>query len=134
MAEAELSRLQGGGLESVMLYNTLAYASYVQKDFVSAIESYEKALDLDQENSTALNSLGYVLADTGLDKLRGLRLCRKALEKNSRNAAYLDSVGWACYKCGKLTEARSWLRKAMDISPKEKVIAEHFRIVSRGAV
>jgi tetratricopeptide (TPR) repeat protein len=134
MAEDELNRLPGGGLESAMLYNTLAYAAYVQKDYVSAIESYEKTLDIDQENATALNSLGYVLADTGLDKLRGLRLCRKAVERNSQNAAYLDSMGWACYKCGKLTEARSWLRKAKDIAPQEKVIAEHFRIVFRGAV
>jgi tetratricopeptide (TPR) repeat protein len=134
MATAELNRLQGSGLESVMLYNTLAYAAYVQKDFLGAIEFYEKALDIDKENSTALNSLGYVLADTGMDKLRGLRLCRKAVEKNSQNAAYLDSVGWASYKCGKLTEARNWLRKAKDIAPQEKEIIEHFRIVSRGAV
>jgi tetratricopeptide (TPR) repeat protein len=134
MAAAELNRLQGSGLESVMLYNTLAYAAYVQKDFLGAIENYEKALDLDQDNGTALNSLGYVLADTGMDKIRGLRLCRKAVEKNSQNAAYLDSVGWACYKCGKLTEARSWLRKAKDIAPQVKEIADHFKIVSRGAV
>jgi tetratricopeptide (TPR) repeat protein len=134
MAAAELNRLVGSGLESVMLYNTLAYSAYVQKDFLGAIEFYEKALDLDNDNSTALNSLGYVLADTGLDKIRGLRLCRKAVEKNSQNAAYLDSVGWACYKCGKLTEARSWLRKAKDIAPQEKEIADHLKIVSRGAV
>jgi tetratricopeptide (TPR) repeat protein len=134
MAEAELNRLQGSGLESVMLYNTLAYSAYLQKNFLGAIEFYEKALDLDQDNTTALNSLGYVLADTGLDKIKGLRLCRKAVEKNSQNAAYLDSVGWACYRCGKLTEARTWLRKAKDIAPHEKEIAEHFKIVSRGAV
>jgi tetratricopeptide (TPR) repeat protein len=134
MAAAELNRLQGSGLESVMLYNTLAYAAYVQKDFLGAIEFYEKALDLDQENTTALNSLGYVLADTGLDKYRGLRLCRKAVERNSHNAAYLDSLGWASYKCGKLTDARSWLRKAKDIAPQEKEIIDHYKIVSRGAV
>jgi tetratricopeptide (TPR) repeat protein len=134
MAAAELNRLQGSGLESVMLYNTLAYAAYLQKDFLGAIEFYEKALDLDQNNTTALNSLGYVLADTGLDKIKGLRLCRKAVEKNSHNAAYLDSVGWACYRCGKLTEARNWLRKAKDIAPNEKEITDHFKIVSRGAV
>ena len=134
LAEAELNRLQAGGLESVMLYNTLAYSAYVQKHYMEAIEFYEKALELDQDNTTAMNSLGYVLADTGLDKFRGLRLCRKAVEKDSKNAAYLDSLGWALYKCGKLIDARNWLRQAMDIAPQEKEIKEHFRIVTREAM
>ena len=134
LAEAELNRLQAGGLESVMLYNTLAYAAYVQEHYLGAIENYEKALELDKDNLTALNSLGYILADMGLDTLRGLRLCRKAVDKNPENAAYLDSLGWASYKCGKLTDARTWLRKAMDIAPQEKEIKKHFKIVTGGAV
>jgi tetratricopeptide (TPR) repeat protein len=134
MAEAELNRLQGSGLESVMMYNTRAYAAYAQQNYLAAVEWYEKALDIDKDNPTALNSLGYVLADTGLDKLKGLRLCRKAVDKNPQNAAYLDSLGWAAYKCGKLVEARSWLRQAAEIAPHEKAIAEHYRIVSGEAV
>jgi Flp pilus assembly protein TadD len=90
---------------------------------------YEKALDIDKDNLTALNSLGYILADMGLDKLKGLRLCRKAVDKDPQNAAYLDSLGWACYKCGKLTEARKWLRQAIDTGSQEKLIRDHFRIV-----
>jgi len=133
LAEAELNRLQGSGLESVMLYNTLAYAAYIQEHYLGAIEFYEKALELDKDNPTALNSLGYILADMGLDTLRALRLCRKAVDKNPENAAYLDSVGWASYKCGKLNDARSWLRKAMDIAPQEKEIKKHFKIAG-GAV
>jgi len=134
LAEAELNRLQSGGLESVLLYNTLAYSAYIQKHYLGAIEFYEKALDLDKDNPTALNSLGYVLADTGLDTLKGLRLCRKAVDKNPENPAYLDSLGWASYKCGKLTDARKWLRRAMDIAPQEAEIKKHFKIVNRGAV
>ena len=134
MAETELNHLQGSGLESAMLYNTMAYAAYAQKRYLSAVELYEKALDIDKDNLTALNSLGYILADTGLDKFKGLRLCRKAVEKNSRNAAYLDSLGWASYKCGKLKEARSLLRHAVNIAPQEEEIKDHFRIVTGEAV
>jgi tetratricopeptide (TPR) repeat protein len=133
MAETELERLQANGLESVMLYNTLAYAVYAQKRYLGAIEFYEKALEIDSDNTTALNSLGYILADMGLDKLKGLRLCRKAVDRKSENAAYLDSLGWAYYKCGKYKEARSWLRRAMDIAPQEKEIREHFKVVNIAA-
>jgi len=134
MAESELKNLEAGDLESAMLYNTLAYAEYVQKHYKDAIEWYEKALDIEQDNPTALNSMGYILADTGMDTQRGLRLCRKAVEKNPRNAAYLDSLGWASYRCGKRADARNWLRRALEIAPQEQEIKEHLRIVSEEAV
>jgi tetratricopeptide (TPR) repeat protein len=134
LAETELNRLQAGGLESVMLYNTLAYAAYIQKHAVGAVEFYEKALEIDNDNTTALNSLGFILADTGLDKLKGLRLCRKAVDRNPENAAYLDSLGWASYKCGNVKDARNWLRKALDIAPQEAEIKKHFRVVTGEAV
>jgi len=134
LAEAELNRLQASGLESVMLYNTLAYAAYIQKHSLAAVEMYEKALEIDNDNTTALNSLGYILADTGLDKLKGLRLCRKAVDRNPENAAYLDSLGWASYKCGNVKDAQNWLRKAMDIAPQEADIKKHFKMVCGGAV
>jgi tetratricopeptide (TPR) repeat protein len=130
MAELELDRLLGSGFESVSLYNTLAYAAYVQKQHVKAIEWYEKALDIDGENLTAMNSMGFILADTGLDTMKAMRLCRKAVEKNPQNPVYLDSLGWASYKCGRVAEARALLRRAADIAPQEKEIKEHFRIVT----
>jgi len=134
LAEAELNRLQGGGLESVMLYNTLAYSAYIQKHYLGAVEYYEKALEIDNDNTTALNSLGFILADSGLDKLKGLRLCRKAVDRNPENAAYLDSLGWASYQCGNVKDARKWLRQALDIAPQETEIKKHFKIVTGEAV
>jgi tetratricopeptide (TPR) repeat protein len=132
MAEFELGRLRKGGFESAPLYNTLAYSAYMQKRYQNAIDLYEKALDLDENNATALNSMGFILADTGLDKTKGLRLCRKAVERSPKNPAYLDSLGWAHFKCGNLMEARNWLNRAVDIAPKEKEIKEHYRIVAGG--
>ena len=134
LAEAELNRLQGGGLESVMLYNTLAYSAYVQKHYLGAMEYYEKALEIDNDNTTALNSLGYILADTGFDKLKGLRLCRKAVDRNPENPAYLDSLGWVSYQCGNVKDARKWLRQALDLAPQETEIKKHFKIVTGEAV
>jgi len=133
MAEVELKCLQDTGFESASLYNTLAYAAYVQKRYGEAIDLYEKALDIDRDNATALNSMGYILADRGIDPLRGLRFCRRALEHRPQSAAYLDSLGWAYYKCGEMMEARNLLRRALELAPKEKEIREHYRIVNGGA-
>jgi tetratricopeptide (TPR) repeat protein len=132
MAEMELNRLQKSGFESAPLFNSLAYAAYAQKQYLSAIEFYEKTLEIDIDNATAMNSMGFILSDTGLDRVKGLKLCRKAVERGPKNAAYLDSLGWAHYKCGNITEAKTWLGRALDISPGHKEIKEHYKIVTAG--
>jgi len=132
MAEYELKRLQSSGLESPLLYNTLAYAAWLQKQHKNAIELYEKTLEIDSDNTTAMNSMGYILADTGIDVMRALRLCRKAVDYKPESAAYLDSLGWAYYKSGEVVEARTWLRRALEIAPNEETIKKHFKIVSGG--
>jgi len=130
MAEYELKRLQTSGFESPLLYNTLAYAAYAQKQNKSAIELYERTLEIDSNNATAMNSMGYILADSGLDIMRALRLCRKAVDKKPASAAYMDSLGWAYYKSGEMIEARTWLRRALEAAPNEQVIQRHFKIVT----
>jgi tetratricopeptide (TPR) repeat protein len=130
MAEYELKRLQSSGMESPLLYNTLAYAAYIQKQNLNAIDLYEKTLEIDSNNATAMNSMGYILADTGLDVMRALRLCRRAVDTRPQSAAYLDSLGWAYYKSGEVVEARTWLRRALEIAPDEKEIQRHFKTVT----
>ena len=130
LAEFELKKLVGNGFESAQLYTTLAYAACIQKQFKQAVDYYEKALDLDERNATALNGLGYILVDTGIDILRGLRCCKKAVDIKPKNPVYLDSLGWAYFKNGELLEARTWLRRALDAAPKTKEIKEHFKIVT----
>ena len=130
MAEYELKRLQSSGMESPLLYNTLAYAAWIQKQHKNAVELYEKTLEIDAENATAMNSMGYILADTGMDIMRALRLCRRAVDHRPQSAAYLDSLGWAYYKSGEVLEARTWLRRALEIAPDEDEIKKHFKIAS----
>ena len=132
MAEFELKRLQKNGFESASLYNSLAYAAYIEKQYKNAIDFYEKALEIDESNATAMNSMGYILADSGIDRMRGLRYCRKAVDINPQNAAYLDSLGWAYFKCGEISEARNWLKRALNAAPHEKEIEDHYRIAAGG--
>jgi len=130
MAEFELKRLTKNGFESAQLYATLAYAAWAQKQYKQAVEYYEKALDLDGNNATALNGLGYILVDMELDLLRGLKCCRKAVDLKPQNPAYLDSLGWAYFKNGELLEARTWLRRALDSAPDHREIKAHFKTVA----
>ncbi|AEF83280.1 tetratricopeptide repeat protein [Leadbettera azotonutricia] len=130
MAEFELHRLANNGFESAQLYATLAFAAWTQKHYKQAVDYYEKALDLDENNTTALNGLGYVLVDSDIDPLRGLRCCKKAVDLKPQSAAYLDSLGWAYFKNGELIEARTWLRRAIEAAPQQKEIKDHLRVVT----
>ena len=130
MAEFELKRLASSGFESAQLYTTLAYAAWSQKQFKQAVDYYEKALDLDEGNATALNGLGYILVDTGTDIIRGLRCCKKAVDIKPKNPVYLDSLGWAYFKNGEILEARTWLRRALEAAPNNDDIKEHFKTVT----
>jgi len=133
LAEFELKRLRNAGFESAPMYNAMAYSAYLQKRYRQALDYYEKTLELDINNATAMNSMGFILCDRGFDTIKGLMLCRKAVDLRPNNAAYMDSLGWACYKCGDAKEALSWLQKAMNAAPGENEIREHFRIVTGGA-
>ncbi len=130
MAEFELQRLQSSGLESPLLYNALAYTAWAEKRNKKAVELYEKTLEIDTNNATAMNGLGYILADSGQDVMKGLRLCRRAVDIRPQSAAYLDSLGWAYYKSGEVVEARTWLRRALELAPDENEIKRHFKIVT----
>ena len=130
MAEFELKRLASNGFESAQLYATLAYAAWAQKHFKQAVDYYEKALDIDEKNANALNGLGFILVDTDMDLIRGLKCCKKAVDIKPQNPAYLDSLGWAYFKNGEFLEARTWLRRAKDAAPHMKEIQEHLKLVT----
>ncbi|MDR3192092.1 MAG: tetratricopeptide repeat protein [Treponema sp.] len=130
LAEFELGQLLKNGYESVQIYTTLAYAAWVQKRNKQAIAYYEKALEIDRNNTTALNGLGFILADANIDPIRALRLCKRAVEMKPQNPAYLDSLGWAYFQYGDIAEARAWMRKAVELSPKNEDIRVHLKIIS----
>ncbi len=129
LAQYELNQLLKAGLESVQLYGSLGHVLYTLGRVEEAVAALEKALELNGEYANALNSLGYIHAESGRHLDRAVELCRRAVRQQPRNPAYLDSLGWALYKKGNLSEARECLRKALDLAPRNSEIAAHMREV-----
>ncbi len=125
LADFELRKLIDAGYESAQVFCSLGYIAFDQDDPESAVDWYEKALSLDSENPTALNGLGFVLADTGRDLTRALTMCKKAVDIQPDSAAYLDSLGWVYYKLGLEVEARTYTRRAREKAPENGVIGKH---------
>ncbi|MDB6062597.1 MAG: hypothetical protein JWM78_2700 [Verrucomicrobiaceae bacterium] len=80
-------------------------------------------LKKDPGNVTALNALGYALANLTSRHTEAYPLIRKALDEKPDDPAIMDSMGWVEYKRGNLSEAREWLEKAYAAFPDPEVAA-----------
>ena len=79
----------------------------------------------DPQDANALNSLGYLLADRGERLDEAVDLVQRALKVDPGNPSYLDSLGWAFFKQGRLDQADAPLSEAVTKSPKNSVILDH---------
>jgi tetratricopeptide (TPR) repeat protein len=75
-------------------------------------EAFRRAIELEPDHASALNSLGYTLATQGRKLEEAVRLVRKALDIRPDEGSYLDSLGWALLKRGELDGAAEALEAA----------------------
>ena len=129
LAEFELAKLTDAGYESVQVFSSMAYIAYEHNDVKKAVDYYERALQTDPENGTALNGLGYILAETERDLDKSLELCKKAVEKQPLNPAYLDSLAVAYHKLNFSNDAENYIQKAKEKAPENTVILNHFQMI-----
>jgi len=131
LADFELNKLLETGYKSASVYSSLAYVAWEQGDVQKCIDYYNKALIEDEMNPTALNGLGYVLANEEKDLTMALTYCKKALSMAPESAACLDSMGWVYFKMGLYSEARKYLEKAHKADITSSIIAEHLKAAQR---
>jgi tetratricopeptide (TPR) repeat protein len=82
-------------------------------------------IERDPLDATALNYLGYLLADKTDRVPEAVNLIERALKVEPDNPAYLDSLGWALFKQGKVAEASEPLARAAAALPANSVIQDH---------
>ncbi|MBR1404563.1 MAG: tetratricopeptide repeat protein [Treponema sp.] len=128
LAEFELNKLLESGYHLASVYASLAYVAWKQDDVERSLDFYRKAIEIEPENATALNGMGYVLACENRDLTKALSFCKRALEKHPDSAACLDSVGWVYLKLGLTADAFKYLNQAKEKLPQNEEIAEHIRI------
>ena len=50
---------------------------------------------------------------------------KKAVSKEPQNGFYLDSLGWAYFKLGKIDKAIIYLERSVELEPQEMEITDH---------
>ena len=117
------------------LWRTDTLDSRVQFSLASSLERaghFDQAADLfrriiarEPNNDLALNYLGYMYADSGINLDESLSLIERALKQAPENGAYLDSHGWILYRLGRYQEAEAQIRKALEVMQADPTIHDH---------
>lgn len=77
----------------------------------------------DADNATALNALGYTLADRTERFNEAYDYIKRAYELNPNDFYILDSMGWVLYRMGRLDEAVDFLQKALALRNDSEIAA-----------
>jgi len=96
-----------------------------EKHYAEAEEQFKKVLASDPEHASALNYLGYMLADQNMKLEEALGYIKRAVDLDPANGAYLDSLGWAYFRLGKYELAEDSLLKASQKINTDPTVHDH---------
>jgi len=96
-----------------------------RRDEIARAEAdLRQMLLIEPQNTTALNALGYVLADRTERYAEALALIERARLAEPDNPAIIDSYGWVLYRLGRSKDALIHLRRAWGLF-KDAEVAAH---------
>jgi tetratricopeptide (TPR) repeat protein len=135
LAEGQLLRDAGLYGKGMKLYNRaltehpadgdLLYARALMAEKLDRIDLLERDLQTilaeDPDNATALNALGFTLADRNERIPEALGYIERALEVSPDDPTVIDSMGWVQYRMGNYEQAEQFLRKAFEILPDPEI-------------
>ena len=86
---------------------------------------FRKVLEINPKSASALNYLGYMLADRNVRLNEALDLIKLAVEQEPNNGAYLDSLGWVYFRLGQMEQAETYLLRALQSTAKDPTVNDH---------
>ncbi|WP_174824609.1 tetratricopeptide repeat protein [Pseudomonas denitrificans (nom. rej.)] len=109
--------------DDLNLLYTRSMLAEKRNDLAQMEQDLRLIIQREPDNAMALNALGYTLADRTTRYSEARDLIQKAHSLNPDDPAILDSLGWVNYRLGNLSEAETYLRKALERFPDHEVAA-----------
>lgn len=115
------------GLEKYPLNGELLYARALAADRAgdseTLIADLDKLIKAEPENASALNALGYFLADDNQRLDEAQVYLEKAINLRPDDPAIMDSLGWLRYRQGNNEAAKRLLEQAYELLPDGEIAA-----------
>jgi tetratricopeptide (TPR) repeat protein len=111
--------------DDVNLLGTLGMIYDAVKSWTECDSVYQRALQIDSLNALVNNNYAYSLSERGERLADALKMVQVAVDADSDNTSYLDTIGWVYYKLGNYNEAKNYLEKAIEIGGEKSVMLDH---------
>lgn len=113
--------------QNLLYTRSMLYEQQGQID--QSMDDLRTMIELEPDNPTALNALGYVMTvhTDRLEEARGY--IEEALAMDPENPAVLDSMGWVLYRQGDTEGALDYLHRAYDIYPDPEIAAHYGEVL-----
>ncbi len=96
-----------------------------QKKYDLAEAEFKRVLKLNPKSTSALNYLGYMLADRNTRLQEALDMIKKAVDEDPHNSAFLDSLGWVYFRLNRLDEAAELLEQSIKMGSRDATVHDH---------
>ncbi len=102
----------------------------LNKKILKSISKKFETVLKDFQDPLYLNYYGYLLIDHDINVKKGVKLVKRALEKEPKSLFYLDSLAWGYYKLNRCKEAFEIIKKFAKDSDEPEVLM-HYKKISQ---
>ena len=111
------------GYEDENVYKHISDMQETKGAIRKAIPPLDKAYALQPRWLDVCNNLAYMLSESGTRLAEAEALAEKAVKGSPNNSGYMDTLGWAYYRSGKLAKAEEWIARALRKLPNDPRLA-----------
>ena len=95
-------------------------------DYQSSDNDLLKSLSIKPDDPYVLNYLGYGWLERDYKIQDAIAMLDKAYNQKKNDPFIIDSVGWGYYLIGDYINAENFLRKAIQLMPKDPIVNDHY--------
>ena len=95
------------------IYSILGDSYNALKKYNESDKSYEKALEINPDNSFVLNNYAYYLSLRGENLDKAEKMSKRSVQLQPDNASSEDTYAWILFRLKKYQDAKTWIEKAL---------------------
>lgn len=111
--------------KNVQVISILGLIYESRKEYGISDSLYTVALKIDSGNILIMNNYAYSLSERGIQLDEALKMAKKVIAQEPKNASYLDTIGWIYFRLGNLEQAKENIQKASSMEEKNSTILDH---------